>query len=41
VIRAGDILDENNKKPSIEGIRETFEALQNHPQFYPAPLYKQ
>ncbi|ENX48394.1 MULTISPECIES: O-methyltransferase [Acinetobacter] len=31
VIRAGDILDENNKKPSIEGIRQTFEALQNHP----------
>ena len=31
MIRAGDILDENNKKPSIEGIRQTFEALQNHP----------
>ncbi|MGG2099020.1 O-methyltransferase [Acinetobacter haemolyticus] len=31
VIRAGDILDENNKKPSIEGIRETFTALKNHP----------
>ena len=32
VIRAGDILDENNKKPSIEGIRETFTSLKNHPQ---------
>lgn len=31
VIRAGDILDDNNKKPSIEGIRETFAALKNHP----------
>ncbi len=31
VIRSGAILDENNKKPSIEGIRETFTALKNHP----------
>lgn len=32
VIRAGAILDEKNKKPSIEGIRDTFTSLQNHPQ---------
>ncbi|SSQ43599.1 Putative O-methyltransferase protein [Acinetobacter baumannii] len=32
VIRAGDILNPENKKPSIEGIRETFKALENHPQ---------
>ncbi len=32
VIRAGDILDANNHKPSIEGIRECFQALQQHPQ---------
>ncbi len=32
VIRSGDILDSNNKKPSIEGIRQAFTALQNHPQ---------
>ena len=32
VIRAGAILDENNKKPSIEGIREAFTALKDHPQ---------
>ena len=32
VVRAGAILDENNKKPSIEGIREAFSALKDHPQ---------
>ncbi len=32
VIRAGAIIDESNKKPSIEGIREMFVAMQNHPQ---------
>ncbi|MDU6102286.1 MAG: methyltransferase, partial [Acinetobacter sp.] len=32
VIRAGDILNPDNKKPSIEGIREMFKALENHPQ---------
>lgn len=31
VIRAGDILDLNNQKPSITGLRQTFEALKNHP----------
>lgn len=32
VIRAGDILDENNHKPSIEGIRQSYQALHQHPQ---------
>ncbi|WP_049044425.1 O-methyltransferase [Acinetobacter bereziniae] len=32
VIRAGDILDPNNIKPSIEGIRDMYKAMQNHPQ---------
>lgn len=31
VIRAGDILDPKNIKPSIEGIREMYRAMQNHP----------
>lgn len=31
VIRAGDILNPDNHKPSIEGIREMFIAMQNHP----------
>lgn len=31
VIRAGDILDEKNVKPSIEGIREMYRLMQNHP----------
>ena len=31
VIRAGDIVNPNNHKPSIEGIRDMFVALQNHP----------
>lgn len=31
VIRAGDILDENNHKPSIEGIRQMYEKMHNHP----------
>ncbi len=31
VIRAGDILDPENIKPSIEGIREMYRAMQNHP----------
>lgn len=31
VIRAGAILDQANKKPSIEGIRDTFTALKDHP----------
>ena len=31
VIRSGAILDQNNVKPSIEGIRQMFEALSNHP----------
>lgn len=30
VIRNGDILDPHNHKPSITGIRQTFEALKNH-----------
>ena len=32
VIRAGDIMDPNNVKPSIEGIRQMYQAMQNHPQ---------
>lgn len=32
VIRAGDILDPHNHKPSIEGIRQTYQALHQHPQ---------
>ena len=31
VIRAGDIINPDNHKPSIEGLRETFAHLQNHP----------
>lgn len=31
VIRAGDIIDPNNVKPSIEGIRQMYELMQNHP----------
>lgn len=31
VIRAGDILNPENIKPSIEGIREMYRAMQNHP----------
>ena len=31
VIRAGDILDPDNVKPSIEGIRDMYKAMQNHP----------
>lgn len=31
VIRAGAIVDDNNQKPSIEGIRDMFKAMQNHP----------
>ncbi|SDY09194.1 O-methyltransferase [Acinetobacter kyonggiensis] len=31
VIRAGDIINAENHKPSIEGIRDMFSALQNHP----------
>ena len=31
VIRAGDIMNPDNHKPSIEGIREMFTRLQNHP----------
>ena len=31
VIRAGALLDENNKKPSIEGLRDMFSLMQNHP----------
>lgn len=31
VIRSGDILDPDNQKPSIQGIRATYQALQNHP----------
>ncbi|RZG71527.1 O-methyltransferase [Acinetobacter wuhouensis] len=31
VIRAGDILDPENVKPSIEGIRDMYKAMQNHP----------
>lgn len=32
VIRAGDIIDPANHKPSIEGIRAAYEKLHNHPQ---------
>ena len=32
VIRAGDILDDKNHKPSIEGIRDMYKLMQNHPQ---------
>lgn len=32
VIRAGDIIKSENQKPSIVGLRQTFEALQDHPQ---------
>ncbi|WLF84773.1 O-methyltransferase [Moraxella sp. ZY210820] len=32
VIRAGDILDKNNYKPSIEGIRQMYKTMYNHPQ---------
>ena len=32
VIRAGDILDDKNHKPSIEGIRDMYKMMQNHPQ---------
>ena len=32
VIRAGAILDPDNQKPSITGIRQTFDALYQHPQ---------
>ncbi|TCM60910.1 putative O-methyltransferase YrrM [Acinetobacter calcoaceticus] len=32
VIRAGDILDQDNHKPSIEGIREMYQLMHNHPQ---------
>ena len=31
VIRAGEILNPENHKPSIEGIRKMFVAMQNHP----------
>ncbi|MHA3892490.1 O-methyltransferase [Acinetobacter sp. GXMZU3951] len=31
VIRAGDIINPDNHKPSIEGLRETFARLRNHP----------
>lgn len=31
VIRSGDIINPDNKKPSIEGIREMFKLMQNHP----------
>ncbi len=31
VIRAGEIINPDNHKPSIEGIRAMFKALQNHP----------
>ncbi|OTG88331.1 methyltransferase [Acinetobacter sp. ANC 4558] len=32
VIRSGDILNAVNHKPSIEGLRNVFQAMQNHPQ---------
>lgn len=32
VIRAGDIIDPSNHKPSIEGIRAAYNKLHNHPQ---------
>lgn len=31
VIRAGDIMDQNNVKPSIQGIRDMYTLMQNHP----------
>ena len=31
VIRAGDIINPENHKPSIEGFRNMFKAMQNHP----------
>lgn len=31
VIRAGDIINPDNVKPSIEGIREMYRLMQNHP----------
>lgn len=31
VIRAGAILDQSNQKPSIDGIRQTFQNLHQHP----------
>lgn len=31
VIRAGDIINPENVKPSIEGIREMYRLMQNHP----------
>ncbi|KOR16429.1 methyltransferase [Acinetobacter sp. C15] len=31
VIRAGSLIDAENQRPSIEGIRSTFELMQNHP----------
>ena len=31
VIRSGDIIDADNHKPSIEGIREMYQLMQNHP----------
>ncbi|WP_353140725.1 O-methyltransferase [Acinetobacter pragensis] len=31
VVRAGDIINPENHKPSIEGIRDMFKAMQNHP----------
>ena len=32
VIRAGEILNSENHKPSIEGLRTVFKDMQNHPQ---------
>ena len=32
VVRAGDIINPDNHKPSIEGLRSMFEMMQNHPQ---------
>lgn len=32
VIRAGEIINPDNKKPSIEGLRDMFTAMQNHPE---------
>ena len=31
VIRAGDMMNPENVKPSIEGIRQMYQAMQNHP----------
>ncbi len=31
LIRAGEYLNPENHKPSIEGIRDMFKAMQNHP----------